>query len=88
MFIDHNLCEKKGEPKRNRAESSLLTGRTPYRWAKPAHVDDDDVELLQVKEEPLTFGPNAVPFQTSAKYLGVHLDETLSMNEQVTPLCR
>ena len=24
---------------------------------------------------------NAVPFQTSAKYLGVHLDETLSMKE-------
>ena len=40
-----------------------------------------------MKKEPLTFGPNAVPFQTSAKYLGVHLDETLSMKEQVTSLC-
>ena len=44
--------------------------------------------LRQVKKEPLTFGPNAVPFQTSAKYLGVILDETLSMKEQVTSLCR
>ena len=41
-----------------------------------------------MKKEPLTFGPNAVPFQTSAKYLGVHLDEALSMKEQVTSLCR
>ena len=41
-----------------------------------------------MKKEPLTFGPNAVPFQTSTKYLGVHLDETLSMKEQVTSLCR
>ena len=44
--------------------------------------------LRQVKKEPLTFDPNAVPFQTSAKYLGVILDETLSMKEQVTSLCR
>ena len=44
--------------------------------------------LCQVKKEPLTFGPNAVLFQTSAKYLGVHLDETLSMKEQMTSLCR
>ena len=44
--------------------------------------------LRQVKKEPLTFGPNAVPFQTSAKYLGVILDATLSMKEQVTSLCR
>ena len=41
-----------------------------------------------MKKEPLAFGPNAVPFQTSAKYLGVHLDETLSMKRQVTSLCR
>ena len=44
--------------------------------------------LRQVKKEPLTLGPNAVPFQTSAKYLGVILDETLSMKEHVTSLCR
>ena len=48
----------------------------------------DHTRLCQVKKEPLTFGPNAVPFQTSAKNLGVHLDETLSMKEQATSLCR
>ena len=37
------------------------------------------IRLRQGKKEPLTFGPNAVPFQTSAKYLGV--------KEQVTSLC-
>ena len=46
-------------------------------------VEGDRTRLCQVKKEPLTFGPNALPFQTSAKYLGVHLDETLSMKEQV-----
>ena len=51
-------------------------------------VVGDSTSLCQVKKEPLTFGPNSVPFQTSAKYLGVHLDETLSMKEQVTSLCR
>ena len=47
-------------------------------------VVGDGTRLCQVKKEPLTFGPNAVPFQTSGKYLVVHLDETLSMKEQVT----
>ena len=51
-------------------------------------VVGDRTHLCQVKKEPLTFGPNAVPFQTSAKYLGVHLDETLSMKKLVTSLCR
>ena len=51
-------------------------------------VVGDHTRLCEVKKEPLTFGPNAVPFQTSAKYLGVHLQETLSMKEQVTSLCR
>ena len=57
-------------------------------------LNEEKTELLvigdctchcQVKKELLTF---AVPFQTSAKYLGVHLHETLSMKEQVTSLCR
>ena len=30
-----NLCEEKGEPKRNRAEAVLLTNLTPHRWATP-----------------------------------------------------
>ena len=51
-------------------------------------VVGDRTRLCQVKKESLTFGPNAVSFQTSAKYLGAHLDETLSMKEQVTSLCR
>ena len=51
-------------------------------------VGGDRTRLCQVKKDPLTFGPNAVSFQISAKYLGVHLDETLSMKEQVTSLCR
>ena len=32
-------------------------------------VVGDRTRLCQVKKEPLTFGPNSVPFQTSAKYL-------------------
>ena len=31
--------EEKGEPKLNRTKVLLLTSLTPYRWAKPAHVN-------------------------------------------------
>ena len=66
-------------------------------WMNKNKLNEEKTELLvvgyhthlcQVKKELLTFGPNAVPFQTPAKYLGVHLDEILSMKEQVTSLCR
>jgi len=45
-------------------------------------VVGDCTRLCEAKKELLTFGPNAVPFQTSAKYL----DETLSMKEQLGDL--
>ena len=60
-------------------------------------LNDEKTELLVigdrichslVRKDPLTFGSCSVPFQTSAKYLGVHLDETLSMNKQISSLCR
>ena len=60
-------------------------------------LNDDKTELLavgdrkslsQVKKEPLTLSSSSVPFQSSAKCLGVHLDETLSMNEHISSLCR
>ena len=59
-------------------------------WMNKNKLNEEKTDLLvvghrtrlrQVKKEPLTFGPNAAPFQTSAKNLGVHLDETLSMKE-------
>ena len=65
-------------------------------WMNKNKRNEEITELLvigdctchcQVKKELLTFGLNAVPFQTSAKYLGVHLHEMLSMKEQVTSLC-
>ena len=49
----------------------------------------DRIRLSLVREKKtLTFGSCSVPFQTSAKYLGVHLDETLSMIKQISSLCR
>ena len=47
----------------------------------------DRIRLSLVRKEPLTFASSWVPFQTSAKYSGVHLDETLSVNEQISSLC-
>ena len=35
---DHNPSEKMREPKRYRADVSLLASLTPYRWANPAHL--------------------------------------------------
>ena len=34
-----------------------------------------------------TLGGNSVPFKTSVKYLGVHLDKTLSMQKHVSSIC-
>ena len=33
-------------------------------------------------------GGNSVPFKTLIKYLGVHLDRTLSMQQHVSSICR
>ena len=41
VSTNHNPFEEKGEPKRNRVEALLLTSLTPYRWARPAHVEED-----------------------------------------------
>ena len=38
VSTNHNLSEKKGQPKRYRTEVLPLTSLTPYRWAKPAHT--------------------------------------------------
>ena len=51
-------------------------------------VTGDRIRLSLVRKEPLTFVSSSVPFQTPAKYLGVHRDKTLSMNEQISSLCR
>ena len=64
-------------------------------WMNKNKLNEEKTELLvvgyrthlcQVKKELLTFGPNAVPFQTSAKYLGVHLDETVHEGDLSLPL--
>lgn len=60
-------------------------------------LNEDKTELLatadrsrlnEVKKEPLVLGSNPVTFKSSVKYLGVVLDETLSMDAQISSLCR
>ena len=78
---NHSMCcwyeslDEQNQLKRNDENTELL-------------VTGDRIHISLVRKEPLTFGSSAVLFQTSAKYLGVHLDETLSMNEQISSLCR
>ena len=51
VSTNHNLFEKKGEPKRIRTAVPVLTSLTPYRYlAKPAH-------LLPKPSQPLYFRP-------------------------------
>ena len=54
--------------------------------------DENKNELLvigdRIRLSLVRKGLSWVTSQTSAKYLGVHLDETLSMNEQISSLCR
>ena len=41
-----------------------------------------------VKSERANIGGNSVPFKTSVKYFGVHLDRTLSMRQHIDSVCR
>ena len=41
-----------------------------------------------VESECANIGGNSVPFKTSVKYLGVHLDRTLSMRQHIDSVCR
>ena len=42
--------------------------------------------LESVDSESVNTGGNSVPFKTSVKYLGVHLDRTLSMQQHITSI--
>ena len=44
--------------------------------------------LALVESESENIGGNSVPFKTSVKYLGVHLDRTLSMRQHINSDCR
>ena len=41
-----------------------------------------------VETECANIGGNSVPFKTLVKYLGVHLDRTLSMRQHIDSVCR
>ena len=41
-----------------------------------------------VESECANIGGNSVPFKTLVKYLGVHLDRTLSMRQHIDSVCR
>ena len=38
--------------------------------------------------ESAGIGGSSIPFQSTATYLGVHLDQTLSMKQHISSLCR
>ena len=41
-----------------------------------------------VESEYANIGGNSVPFKMSVKYLGVHLDQTLSVRQHIDSVCR
>ena len=43
--------------------------------------------LESVDSECANIGGNSVPFKTSVKYLGVHLDRTLSVQKHISSVC-
>ena len=40
------------------------------------------------ESECANIGGNSVPFKMSVKYLGVHLDQTLSKQQHINSICR
>ena len=48
----------------------------------------DEIFCLEsVDSECANIGGNSVPFKTSVKYLGVHLDKTLSVQKHISSIC-
>ena len=45
------------------------------------------VRISLVGCESADIGGSCIPFQTTVTYLGVHLDQTLSMKQQISSLC-
>ena len=46
------------------------------------------VRISSVGCESADIGGSCIPFQTTVTYLGVHLDQTLSMKQHISSLCR
>ena len=50
--------------------------------------DEPSERISSVGCESADIGGNSIPFQTTVTYLGVHLDQTLSMKQHISSLCR
>ena len=46
------------------------------------------MRIRSVGCESADIGGSSIPFQTTVTYLGVHLDQTLSMKQHISSLCR
>ena len=46
------------------------------------------VRISSVGCESADIGGSCIPFQTTVTYLGVHVDQTLSMKQHISSLCR
>ena len=53
---------------------------TKREWTSASSPESVDSECANI-------GGNSVPFKMSVKYLGVHLDKTLSMQKHISSIC-
>ena len=66
-------------------------------WMNSNKLNTDKTEVMPVgsasrvalvENECANIGGNSVPFKMSVKYLGVHLDQILSMRQHIDSVCR
>ena len=62
-------------------QSNKLKLNTEKTEMMPVHISSVGCESADV-------GGSCIPFQITVTYLGVHLDQTLSMKQHINSLCR
>ena len=71
----------------NKLELNAEEERKKKRKKTEMMLVGSSVRISSVGCESADIGGSCIPFQTTVTYLGVHLDQTLSMKQHISSLC-